>query len=219
MSLTHTVVAIDGPAASGKSSVARMLASRLGFVYVNTGAMYRAVTWCALAQPEPAFDPDALLALVNGTRFECSLVDGVESFLVNGVDPGEALNSAAVNARVSDVASVAAIRQFLVGMQREFGARHNVVMEGRDIGSVVFPETPYKFYIDASPEVREMRRRRQGYADRVAERDRQDSSRSASPLQIPAGADIIDSSDLTVGGTVDVLLEHLAKRGILPPTV
>jgi cytidylate kinase len=104
-------------------------------------------------------------------------------------------------------------------MQREFGARHNVVMEGRDIGSVVFPETPYKFYIDASPEVREMRRRRQGYADRVAERDRQDSSRTASPLQIPAGADIIDSSDLTVGGTVDVLLERLAKRGILPPTV
>lgn len=219
MSPAHTVVAIDGPAASGKSSVARMLASRLGFVYVNTGAMYRAVTWCALAQSAPAFDPDALLALVRNTRFECSLVDGVESFLVNGTDPGEALNSAAVNARVSDVASVAAIRQFLVGMQREFGLRHNVVMEGRDIGSVVFPETPYKFYIDASPEVREMRRRRQGYADRIAERDRQDSSRSASPLQIPAGADIIDSSDLTVGGTVDVLLERLAKRGILPPTV
>lgn len=212
MSLTHTVVAIDGPAASGKSSVARQLASRLGFVYVNTGAMYRAVTWCALAQPAPAFDPDALLALVNGTRFECSLVDGVESFLVNGVDPGEALNSAAVNARVSDVASVAAIRQFLVGMQREFGARHNVVMEGRDIGSVVFPETPYKFYIDASPEVREARRRAEGIDDSIAKRDRIDSSRKVSPLVVSGDALVVDSSHLTAEEVVAAVLAAIRER-------
>jgi cytidylate kinase len=214
MSLPHTVIAIDGPAASGKSSVARMLAARLGFVYVNTGAMYRAVTWCAISQPQPSFEPDALLALIERTRVECVLRDGVESFLVEGSDPGDALNSAAVNQRVSAVASVPGIRQFLVRLQREFGGKHPVVMEGRDIGSAVFPDTPYKFYIDASPEVREMRRRRQGYVDQIADRDRQDSSRSASPLQVPEGAEVIDGSDLTVEGTVEILLQRLAERGV-----
>src|SRR3954469_2409296 len=148
------VIAIDGPAASGKSSVARSLARRLGYVYVNTGAMYRAVTWLAVSRAVPIDDPIRIQQLLHFTNIECGLAEGISTILLDGVDPTSHLVDDAVNASVSAIASIPEVRRLLVAKQRAYAGAHNLVMEGRDIGSVVFPETPYKFYIDASPEVR-----------------------------------------------------------------
>ena len=139
---THTVIAIDGPAASGKSSVARLLARKLGYLYVNSGAMYRAVTWLAVNSGVPASDAGRVLGLLDTTNFECG-VSGKESIiLINGIDPDPHLVDPGVNANVSQIAAIPEVRRILVDKQRAFANSHNLVMEGRDIGSVVFPDTP-----------------------------------------------------------------------------
>ena len=178
---THRVVAIDGPAASGKSSVARELAKRLGFDYVNSGAMYRAVTWHVLRHGIPLDDGDAIARLLETSRIDCDLDENESRILIDGVDPAEHLHDDRVNDAVSLVSSVPRVREILVAKMRAYAGDHDVVMEGRDIGSVVFPETPYKFYIDASPEVRLRRRIAQGQRDQIAARDHADSSRRALP--------------------------------------
>jgi cytidylate kinase len=210
----HTVIAVDGPAASGKSSVARALALRLGFVYVNSGAMYRAFTWHVLEKQSDPRDPAAVLPLLRAMDFQCGL-DGSESTLrINGVDPGPRLCDPGVNAAVSSIASIPEVREYLVARQREYGRDHNLVMEGRDIGSVVFPQTPYKFYIDASPEVRARRRARQGLHDEINARDRHDSSRKNSPLRVAPDAEVIDSSELTIDGVVAEIITRLEAKGL-----
>lgn len=214
--LPHDVVAIDGPAASGKSSVARALAKRLGYVYVNTGAMYRAVTWLALQRGVAPSDKEAVSALLEGgaMRFEVAdLETHRESALrIDGVDPAPHLSEPAVNANVSAIATISKVRQVLVARQREYAKDNNLVMEGRDIGTVVFPETPLKFYIDASPEVRASRRAAQGLHDNLAARDKTDSSRADSPLAIAADAQVIDSSSLSIEGVVEEILRRLKDR-------
>ena len=214
----HRVIAIDGPAASGKSSVARELARRLGFVYVNTGAMYRAVTWLAVAAGVEPSEAEAVGALLDRSELRFRVAgEGTprESvILVNGADPAPFLCEPGVNAAVSRIAAIPKVRQTLVARQREFACEHDVVMEGRDIGTVVFPETPLKFYIDASPEVRARRRAAQGQADDLAARDRTDSSRKDSPLMIAADAQVIDSSELTVAGVVESILKRLERVGL-----
>lgn len=210
------VIAVDGPAASGKSSVSRALAQRLGYVYVNTGAMYRAVTWLALRKGVVLSDAAAVERLLGDSRLEAGIEDGQSSFLVDGVDPGEALVSHEVNAGVSKIATLSCVRNRLVAMQRQYGLRCHSVMEGRDIGSVVFPETPAKFYVDASVEVRAARRLGQGLNDPVALRDAMDSARKSSPLTVPAGAWVIDSSDMSVAQVVAEMLRLLQPLGILP---
>ncbi|HWB60367.1 MAG TPA: (d)CMP kinase, partial [Chthoniobacteraceae bacterium] len=187
----HLVVAIDGPAASGKSSVARALAKKLGFVYVNSGAMYRAVTWYALEKGVPTSDAAQVVALMDSMKIECGLANGESTITINGVDPGPFLNSEAVNHNVSNIASIAEVRKRLVALQQEYAGHSDIVMEGRDIGSVVFPHTPSKFYIDASLEVRARRRENQGLQDEVGMRDKRDSSRRASPLVIAEDAHVI----------------------------
>jgi cytidylate kinase len=213
------VIAVDGPAASGKSSVSRALAQRLGYVYVNTGAMYRAVTWLALRKGVVLSDAAAVERLLGDSRLEAGIEDGQSSFLVDGVDPGEALVSHEVNAGVSKIATLSCVRNRLVAMQRQYGLRCHSVMEGRDIGSVVFPETPAKFYVDASVEVRAARRLGQGLNDPVALRDAMDSARKSSPLTVPAGAWVIDSSDMSVAQVVAEMLRLLQPLGILPRAV
>lgn len=212
----RAVIAIDGPAASGKSSVSRELARRLGYVYVNTGAMYRAVTWLVLRAKEDPSDAEAVERLLNSSRLEAGVADGQSCFLVDGADPGEALVGEAVNGAVSKIAALPSVRRRLVEMQRQYGERCDSVMEGRDIGSAVFPGTPHKFYVDASVEVRVARRLGQGITDSVALRDAMDSARKDSPLMIPADAVLIDSSHKTVGQVVEELLVHLKPRGIVP---
>jgi cytidylate kinase len=210
------VVAVDGPAASGKSSVSKELARRLGFVYVNTGAMYRAVTWLALQKGVDLSDGAAVEQLLSASNLQADTLNGHSVFRVDGVDPGEALVGADVNAGVSRIATLSCVRNRLVAIQRNYGAWCDSVMEGRDIGSVVFPDTPAKFYIDASVEVRAARRLGQGINDPVALRDAMDSARKSSPLTVPPGAWVIDSSQMSVAEVVDQMLGLLLPLGILP---
>ncbi len=211
------VIAIDGPAASGKSSVARMLARRLHLAYVNSGAMYRAVTWWMLAHGADPEEPGSVLALMPRMPLECGLEDGASTIRMAGEDPGIALYSEAVNQNVSAIARIPEIRHILVDRQREYAGQCDLVMEGRDIGSVVFPDTEYKFYIDASPEVRARRRALQGQRDSITERDRLDTSRKTSPLTIAEDAYVIDSSNLTIDGVVGEIVGRLKLKGLEVP--
>jgi len=205
----HFAIAIDGPAASGKSTVARLLAKRLGFVYVNTGAMYRAVTWLALRHGVDTGDAQAVGALLDSTPMEFG-ISGTESTIqMDGIDPSTHLNDPDVAAHVSSIATIPKVREVLVARQREYARHADVVMEGRDIGTVVFPETPFKAYIDASEEVRAKRRAAQGMQDDLAARDKKDSTRAAAPLKIAEGAHVIDSTCLTIEGVVEEVIRRL----------
>ncbi len=210
----HLVIAIDGPAASGKSSVARALARRLDFVYVNTGAMYRAVTWYAVRKQVAPADSPRILEILAGAKIQCGVNEGDSTIIIDNVDPTPHLLSSEVNDGVSQVATIPEVRHRLVALQREYAADFDLVMEGRDIGSAVFPDTPYKFYIDASPEVRAQRRQKQGIADSILSRDKVDSSRRTSPLIIAEDAHVIDSSKLTVDGVVGEIIGRLKMHGL-----
>jgi cytidylate kinase len=209
-----TIIAIDGPAASGKSTVARLLARRLRLAYVNSGAMYRAVTWWMLRHGADPDAPDSVLALLPRMPMECGLENGVSTIRMAGEDPGPALYEEAVNQNVSAIARMPEIRRMLVDRQREYGEECDLVMEGRDIGSVVFPDTAYKFYIDAAPEVRARRRAAQGQRDSITERDRADTSRKTSPLTIAEDAYVIDSSNLTIDGVLGEIIGRLKLKGL-----
>lgn len=213
----HTVVAIDGPAASGKSCVARTLAKKLGFAYVNSGAMYRAVTWCALEKGISTADQDQILNLLGSIHIEYGLADCESTITIDGADPTPYLNSEQVNHNVSSIASMPEVRKILVARQQEYALHSDIVMEGRDIGSVVFPHTPYKFYIDASLEVRARRRANQGLQDEIGMRDKRDSTRKASPLVIAEDAHVIDSSHLTIDGVVGEIIGRLKLKGLKVP--
>lgn len=214
---TNVVIAVDGPAASGKSSVSRRVANRLGYAFVSTGLMYRAFTWVVCeAGIDPESDPEGVVAVLEKTDIQPDR-RGNEIFLrVNGEDPGDALTSDRINSRVSIVAKIPDVRQALVKQQRASAHASDIVMEGRDIGSVVFPDTPYKFYLDASEEVRAQRRAAQGLGDEIAERDRMDANRKVSPLKVAEGATVIDTSDLSLDEVVETLLSHLAEQGLIP---
>jgi cytidylate kinase len=209
----HRVVAIDGPAASGKSSVARLLAQQIRFDYVNSGAMYRALTWHVLNNGISPGDAPAIISLLGKTRIDCTIENGRSRILLDGVDPTAHLCDDRVNEEVSLVSSIPRLREILVEKMRGYALDHDMVMEGRDIGSVVFPDTPYKFYIDASPDVRLRRRQAQGLRDQIAARDRADSSRRASPLIIAEDAHVIDSSNLTIEGVVGEIVGRLKLKG------
>jgi CMP/dCMP kinase len=214
---THRVIAIDGPAASGKSSVARELARRLGFAYVNSGAMYRAITWHVLEKGIDPNDNDRIVQLVQTATIHCELKNRQSRILINGLDPAAHLREDRVNNEVSQVSTVPQVRQILVEKMRDYAHCDDLVTEGRDIGSVVFPDTPYKFYIDASPEVRLRRRAAEGQRDQIAARDRADSLRRASPLIIAEDALVIDSSNLTIDGVVGEIIGRLKNKGLKVP--
>jgi cytidylate kinase len=214
---SHRVVAIDGPAASGKSSVALELARRLGFAYVNSGAMYRAITWYVLENEVEPNDSDRIAELAQTAAIDCPLKDNQSLILINHIDPTPYLREDRVNNEVSQVSTVPQVRRILVEKMRDYALHDDLVMEGRDIGSVVFPETPYKFYIDASPEVRLRRRAAEGQRDEIAARDRADSLRRASPLIIAEDALVIDSSNLTIDGVVGEIIGRLKNKGLRVP--
>ncbi len=215
--LPHPVIAIDGTAASGKSTFARQLAQRLGYVYVNTGAMYRGVTWYMQDRNVPLTDTEAISREIESAAIETRLIDGELVFHIAGIDPLPHLREGRVNEGVSLVAQVVAVRRILVAEQQRLAAVAPLVMEGRDIGTVVFPQTPYKFYIDASPEVRAQRRNAQGETDVVQHRDTLDSQRKTSPLTRTSDAVFLDSGHNSVEQLVAVALGHLAARGLKIP--
>lgn len=212
-----TVIAIDGPAASGKSSVATRLARRLGFAHVNSGAMYRAVTWEILRQQIDPSHLESIEAAVHRMSVDSGFTEAGESFIrINSEMPDLELQTLEVNQNVSPVAAVPAVRTLVNTQLRTLAEKRPIVSEGRDIGSVVFPDTPHKFYLDASPEVRRQRRAAQGLHDSIEKRDKLDSSRANAPLKIASGAHVIDTSHLTLEGVVDKVAEILSKSGIRP---
>src|SRR3989475_991781 len=182
------VIAIDGTSASGKSTNAKLVAQALGYVYVDTGAMYRTLAWYCLQKKADVHDAKAVTALLRKwkTRLEC--VDGRARLLVDGYHPEREIRTAEVSAAVPHVAAIQKVRQWMVKRQRECVQFGNLVMEGRDIGSNVFPETEFKFYLDASLEERTKRRAAEGIQENLAARDRRDSQRATAPLMIPLGA-------------------------------
>jgi cytidylate kinase len=208
----HVVIAIDGPAASGKSSVARELARRFGFVYVNSGAMYRAVTWHILHAGIDPYDRAMIVSCVEAAQIVSDLQNNESRILINEQDPSAHLHDDTVNNSVSLVSRVPRVREILGKKMHGYAREYDLVMEGRDIGSVVFPDTPFKFYLDASPQVRLRRRAAQGQRDEIAARDLADSSRPASPLVIAKDAEVIDTSHLTIEAVVAEIVHRLKSK-------
>ncbi|MDQ8191198.1 (d)CMP kinase [Roseibacillus persicicus] len=207
-------IAIDGPAASGKSTVARRLAEDWGMTMVNSGAMYRAVTWEVLRR---GIDPSAtgeVIALLSEVDWGCLVRDGQTVMQVGDVEPTmKQLKADEVNGAVSLIAAIPEVRELLVQKQREFLTKGDLVMEGRDIGTVVFPDTPYKVFVTASEEVRRLRRAAEGAEDAVEERDKLDSQRKASPLRVAEGAVVVDSSELAIDEVVAQVKDELIQLG------
>jgi cytidylate kinase len=208
------VIAIDGPAASGKSSVARELARRLGFIYVNSGGFYRAITWYLLRRNIGSEENELISAALDAAALTCIVRDSESRILVDDTDPADHLRDDRVNETVSRVSRFAEVRQIVSQKLHDCADAHDVVIEGRDIGSVVFPDTPYKFYIHASPEVRLKRRAAQGERDEIAMRDHDDLSRAVSPLVIAPDAYVIDTSNVTIEQVVNEILMQLQEKGL-----
>lgn len=192
--------------------MARQLARRLGFAYVNSGAMYRAVTWSVLNAAIDPSDKHRIAQLIATLTLGGVLRDRELHLLIDNVDLSEHLHEDRVNSEVSRVSTVPEVRDVLVQRMRDYAQKHDLVVEGRDIGSVVFSDTPYKFYIDASPEVRAQRRAAQGHRDEIARRDQADSSRATSPLIVAKDAEVIDTSNLTVEQVVDEIVRRLGDK-------
>jgi cytidylate kinase len=209
-----SVIAIDGPAASGKSTVAKVLAAHLGFSYVNSGLMYRSAAWLAHQQRVNPEHSNAVWQTLRNAELQFGLANKELFIRIGGVDPVAHLKEEVVNRTVSSVATVPEVRGFLSDQLRKFALLDNVVVEGRDIGSVVFPQTPFKFYIDASPEIRARRRAAQGLKDSPAHRDRIDSSRRSSPLVIADDAEVIDTSSLTIDRVLKDVVARLQRKGL-----
>ncbi|MCX6998558.1 MAG: (d)CMP kinase [Kiritimatiellaeota bacterium] len=222
-----SVVAIDGPSASGKSTVSRRVAAELDWCYVDSGALYRGLTWKALREGVDTSRPEAVAALIPRLAWEFAEAQRALRFTIDGEDPGPQLRSEPVREAVSDVAAVPEVRAFIVAELRRLTAFGPLVMEGRDIGSVVFPATPLKFYLDADPLERARRRAQElaqaeGHSDvgrvfdSLARRDRKDAGRKTAPLQIPLGAQVINSTALSIEQVVARIVA--AVRGAAAPT-
>ncbi len=210
---TPIIIAIDGPAASGKSTVSKRVARELGCLFVSSGEMYRAFTHWVLEKGVDPNDEEQVTQLLAATLFTCRAEGGIGTIQIDDTPiTAEEMSAEAVNGAVSLIAKIPAVRRRLVAEQRGYADFDpGVVMEGRDIGTVVFPDTAFKFYVDASPEVRQARRRAQGIEDSVAERDAIDSSRKDSPLAIAEGALVVDSSHMAVDEVVAEITGQIAK--------
>lgn len=210
----HIAIAIDGPAASGKSTLARKLAEQLHLTMVNSGAMYRAITWKALQENIAPEDTPGIISMLERIDIQCGS-DGVMSTIaIDDKQLNEELRADEVNANVSAISAIPEVRTKLIELQRAYLRHSSVVMEGRDIGSVVFPDTPYKIYVDADEAVRAARRGLDGEVDAIAKRDAADSQRKTAPLVIPEGATVLDNSHHTIESGVEAALDILRKQGL-----
>jgi cytidylate kinase len=225
--LNRVAIAIDGPAASGKSTVAGELAKRLNYVYLDTGVMYRAVTWAALQRDIPINDEEAVTEVARALQIEVEPPTSGDGRLytvkAESQDITWAIRTPAVNRHVSRVASYKGVRQALTEQQRRIGQQGGVIMAGRDIGTVVLPDAPVKIYLDATPEER-ARRRHEEMLERgesatydevlaeIRERDRLDSTRDVSPLRPADDAVVIDSTTMAIEEVVDTIQEIVIQQ-------
>jgi len=206
------VIALDGTSASGKSTNAKRVAKAFGYVYVDTGAMYRTLAWYCLIKGVDVHDAKAVAALSRKWKTKLECVDNQVRLLVDGYYPEKEIRTAEASAAVSHVAAVPKVRDWMKKKQRECIQFGNLVMEGRDIGTNVFPETDYKFYLDAKLEERTARRSADGVHENLAARDQRDSQRAAAPLMIALGAKIIITSNQTPEQTSASIIEEVNKR-------
>ena len=217
-------ITLDGPAASGKSTLAKKVAETLGAYFINTGDMYRALTWCAQKQNINISDIDSLTKLLNSVNIRYQLKDGKPVLFCEGKEADQTqFRAPEVTENVSKVAAIPEVREWLVARQRESSDLGLLVMEGRDIGTVVFPGAKYKFFVTASPKVRAERRLTQDgevpegatvekVAHDIAKRDEMDMSRAVSPLKQADDAVYIDTSDLTIQQAVDKIVSIIRKK-------
>ena len=216
------VVAIDGPAGAGKSTIAKLAAGKLGFAYIDTGAMYRAVTWKLLQTGEP-FSPELAGKLANAICITFRPENAVNRVFVDGTEVTDAIRTAEVTGLVSKVAAVPEVRTAMTDQQRRMGAEGGIVMDGRDIGTVVFPDAELKVFVTASAEVRAQRRfdelQQKGmpadFADilkNVQERDYIDSHREVSPLRQADDALLLDNSQMTIDEQNEWLMQRAKER-------
>lgn len=206
------VVAIDGTSASGKSTNAKIVAKSLGYVYVDTGAMYRTLAWYCLKQGVDVNDPKAVANAVKKWKTKLECVDQKVILKVDDYYPAQEIRTAETSAAVPHVAAVPKVREWMKKVQRECVQFGNLVMEGRDIGSHIFPETDFKFYLDACINERSRRRAADGVEENLAARDHRDSQRAAAPLMVPLGAKVINTSGMTAEQTSAILLEEVRRR-------
>jgi cytidylate kinase len=218
------VIAIDGPSGAGKSSVSRLVGERLGFLHVDSGALYRILTWQCLENGVDVDRPEAIHAFTETVVIDCRPEDGHIAYSVNGEAPGERIRTPEINANASKVAREKPVRDKVTALLRSLTAFGDLVVEGRDITTAVFPETPARFYLTASAEARARRRQKEevdkGIAHQTEEavkasllaRDRMDSTRKYAPLRKADGVLEIDSSDLTLEEAVDAVLTALPRE-------
>ena len=218
------IIAIDGPSGAGKSTAAQRLAHLLGYRYIDSGALYRAVGWLACAQALALEDPAAIVACLQRTPIELTFPDGTLQVWVAGQCVTSQLRSEAVTRAASAVATMPGVRQVITAQLRQLDCQADMVMEGRDIGTVVFPDATVKFFLDASPTVRGQRRlqeMQQGgstatlgqVVEAIARRDSQDRARATAPLMRSPDARAIDTTDLTVDEVVQTMLSEI--QGVL----
>lgn len=214
------IIAVDGPSGSGKSTISQIIAEKLKIEYLNTGLMYRAVTKYFLDKDLDEQTDDEILKEILE---EISIDFRDNRLLLNGIDVTDKLRNDEVTANVSWVSARSYVREKMVDLQREIAENTSFILDGRDIGSVVFPNAKYKFYLTASALTRAKRRFDQGESDMTIEeiekaiikRDNYDSNRKVSPLKIAEGAVVIDSSNLDINQTVDKILSYMEKDDVL----
>lgn len=210
--LRPIVIAIDGTSASGKSTNAKLVAKALEFVYVDTGAMYRTLAWYCLKRGVDVHDTKAVANACRRWKTSMECVGRHVHLLVEGYYPEKEIRTAETSAAVPHVAAVPKVRQWMKKTQRDCIQFGNLVMEGRDIGTNVFPETDFKFYLDAHLEERSRRRAAEGVQENLAARDQRDSQRAAAPLMIALGAKVINNSHMTAEQTSELIIKDIRQR-------
>lgn len=206
------VIAIDGTSASGKSTNAKLVAKALGFVYVDTGAMYRTLAWHCLKKRIDLHDAKAVATACRYWKTSLACVDTHVRLLVDGFFPDKEIRTSEVSVATSMVAVIPKVREWMKKTQRECIQFGNLVMEGRDIGTNVFPETDFKYYLDAHLEERTKRRAAEGVNENLAARDQRDSQRAAAPLMVALGARIINNSNMSSEQTSGMIIADIRKR-------
>ena len=219
--MKNVVVAIDGPSASGKSTVARKVAGELGWLYVDSGALYRAVTWKALKEGLDTKASESVAELVKTLVPEFYVKEGVVCFLLDGIALDRELRTEEINRNVSPVAAEATVRAHVTQWLRDMVELGNLVMEGRDIGTTVFPDSKFKFYLDASPEERARRRHAEtedtenmsvkDVHESLSRRDKIDSRRMTAPLYVADDANVIDSTSMDISEVADRVIDFVSN--------
>ena len=214
------IIAIDGPAASGKSSSAKLLADKLNFLYLDTGAMYRCIALAVIENQIDINNEQSLKDFIESFKLEMRTVDGVSVFLINGENVSKKIRTSSISKKVSEISAIPSIRKYMVNMQRSFAKNTKCVVEGRDIGTVVFPEATIKFFMIASVEVRAKRRQLElrslgeeialnDLREDIEVRDKYDSERSHSPLKKAFDAIEIDTTNMTLRDQLRVMVKNV----------